>query len=129
MDDIDIGAVDSISCLHALEHFGLGRYGDPIDPMGHERGLKNIVGALSCGGRLYISFPISNQPRVGFNAHRVFEPTWILNLQFIANSLSLLRFDMVDDGGDIKMHMDPYRLSNEQLKYGCGIYTFEKISR
>lgn len=26
---------DSVSCLHALEHFGLGRYGDPIDPGGH----------------------------------------------------------------------------------------------
>lgn len=26
------GYCDSLSCLHALEHFGLGRYGDPIDP-------------------------------------------------------------------------------------------------
>ena len=28
-------STDSLSCLHALEHFGLGRYGDPIDAYGH----------------------------------------------------------------------------------------------
>jgi hypothetical protein len=33
------GYCDSLSCLHALEHFGLGRYGDPIDPRGHEKGI------------------------------------------------------------------------------------------
>ena len=25
---------ESVSCLHAIEHFGLGRYGDKIDPVG-----------------------------------------------------------------------------------------------
>ena len=33
---------DSISCLHALEHFGLGRYNDPLDPNGHLKGFNNI---------------------------------------------------------------------------------------
>ena len=33
---------DSISALHSIEHFGLGRYGDPIDINGHEKAINNI---------------------------------------------------------------------------------------
>lgn len=127
MNDVDVGTVDSISCLHALEHFGLGRYGDPIDPKGHERGLNNIVDALSVGGRLYVSFPISNKARVEFNAHRVFEPTWILSAQACVRHLRLLRFDMVDDIGDLHVNVDPEFAMKTSLHYGCGIYTFEKV--
>ena len=32
---IEPNICDSLSCLHAIEHFGLGRYGDPINPQGH----------------------------------------------------------------------------------------------
>ena len=37
---------DSLSCLHAIEHFGLGRYGDPINLDGHNIGLNNIYQIL-----------------------------------------------------------------------------------
>ncbi len=67
---------DSISCLHTLEHFGLGRYGDPLDPDGSEKGLKNIASALRMGGHLYISVPVGIE-RVLFNSHRVFAPDTI----------------------------------------------------
>ena len=40
---------DSISCLHAIEHFGLGRYGDPVDVLGHVKALDNIRKALTPG--------------------------------------------------------------------------------
>lgn len=40
------GYCDSLSCLHALEHFGLGRYGDPIDPLGHAKGITNMAALL-----------------------------------------------------------------------------------
>ncbi|MBV5330073.1 MAG: DUF268 domain-containing protein, partial [Chlorobium sp.] len=46
---------DSLSCLHALEHFGLGRYGDPIDPHGYADGLRNMVKILRQGGLFYLS--------------------------------------------------------------------------
>ena len=41
--DVPLGYCDSLSCLHTVEHFGLGRYGDQIDPRGHEIGLRNMV--------------------------------------------------------------------------------------
>ena len=36
------GKYDYITCLHAIEHFGLGRYGDPIDPDGHIKGISKF---------------------------------------------------------------------------------------
>jgi hypothetical protein len=49
---------DSISCLHALEHFGLGRYGDRVDYNGHLLGWENIYKMLKKGGKCYFSVPI-----------------------------------------------------------------------
>jgi hypothetical protein len=72
--NLSVGMSDSISCLHAIEHFGLGRYSDPIDPGGHIKGFNNILQMLLPGGRLYISVPIGLANEVHFNAHRVFEP-------------------------------------------------------
>ena len=63
---------DSLSCLHAIEHFGLGRYGDQIDPLGYLRGFKNMLSMVKVGGIFYISFPISKRNEVHFNAHRFF---------------------------------------------------------
>ena len=42
---------DSVSCLHALEHFGLGRYGDPVDPDGHLKGFRNLRRIVQGGAR------------------------------------------------------------------------------
>ena len=39
-------SIESLSCLHALEHFGLGRYGDPINPEGNIIGLENMIKIL-----------------------------------------------------------------------------------
>ena len=73
----DGGYCDSLSCLHALEHFGLGRYGDPILPEGWRLGIKNLASLLKPKGTLYLSTPIG-KPRVEFNAHRVFDPQRIM---------------------------------------------------
>lgn len=72
------GFCDSLSCLHVIEHFGLGRYGDPLDPRGFDRGLRNLSRLLSPGGCMYLSTPMGRE-RVEFNANWVFAPTTILN--------------------------------------------------
>jgi len=71
------GYCDSLSCLHAIEHFGLGRYGDPINPYGYQHGLANMAQLLRAGGTFYLSTPIG-QERVEFNANWVFDPHNIL---------------------------------------------------
>lgn len=115
-------ACDSLSCLHALEHFGLGRYGDPIDPDGHLKGFNNLYRMLKKNGVLYISFPIG-ESGVHFNAHRVFDPREIL--EWAKNKFELLRFDYVDDAGDL--HCEAALSVPPVLNYGCGIYTLKKI--
>lgn len=124
-DAAQIEIADSISCLHALEHFGLGRYGDPLDPDGHIKGFNNIVGMLKPGGRLYISFPIGQATEVHFNAHRVFHPKDVLSWAGDQSVLRLERFDYVDDRGMLHREVE---LEKEKIdvKFGCGIYTFVK---
>lgn len=70
---------ESVSCLHAIEHFGLGRYGDKIDFNGHEVGLLNIANLVSKGGRFYLSFPVGTS-KTEFNAQRILNPTWAVDL-------------------------------------------------
>jgi len=67
---------DSISTLHAVEHFGLGRYGDPVDFNGHIKAIRNITRMLKPGGTLYFGSPIGRQ-RIEFNAHRIFSPVYL----------------------------------------------------
>jgi hypothetical protein len=118
-------STDSLSCLHALEHFGLGRYGDPIAPLGHLSGFANLVRMLESGGTLYVSFPIASRRQVHFNAHRIFHPQDIFDWPTPRCTLLLKRFDYVDDTGHLHLDTDPKRIP-ETLRYGCGIYTFAK---
>lgn len=115
---------DSISCLHAIEHFGLGSYGDPINPQGHMKAFKNMISMPRPGGTLYISFRIADQDEVHFNAHRVFPPTHVFDWPN-ANRLSLKRFDYVGDDGDLNTDEDPRNLT-EGMRFAWGIYCFEK---
>lgn len=115
----------SLSCLHTLEHFGLGRYGDPIDPEGHLKGFQNLVESLEHDGLFYLSFPISSQERVEFNAHRVFHPLSPLSWPG-AESLVMQDFAFVDDSGDFFPAAKLEDAVARNLHYGCGIYTFRK---
>jgi hypothetical protein len=126
MSDVRSEITDSISCLHAIEHFGLGRYGDPIDVDGHKKGITNLIRMLKKNGILYISFPIGNADQVHFNAHRVFHPKSIFDFAPVNKNLRLLRFDFVDDKGRLNINASVSD-AVDKTEYGCGIYTFQKI--
>jgi hypothetical protein len=119
-------STDSLSCLHALEHFGLGRYGDPIDPTGHLRGFRSLIELLKPEATFYLSFPIG-RPRVEFNAHRVFDCQEVLSWPG-SELLRLDRFDFVGDDGAVHedIGLDAVRVQCAQLEHGCGIYTFAR---
>jgi len=123
---VSLPLVDSVSCLHAIEHFGLGRYGDPIDPLGYQKRFLNLSKMVDKFGTLYISFPISDTNQVHFNAHRVFSPLDIFSWPGF-NLFELKQFDYVDDEGKLHRNID-INTSELNLKYGCGIYTLMKIS-
>jgi len=118
---------DSLSCLHVIEHFGLGRYGDAIDPLGHQKGFNEILKRLEKDGMFYVSIPIGRKNEVHFNAHRVFHPLDILSWPTFGCDLSLERFDYIDDTGHLRKNIN-INAENINVVYGCGIYHFKKIS-
>lgn len=121
-----INYCDSISCLHAIEHFGLGRYNDPIDVDGHLKGLDYIKSILKSGGTFYFSTPIGPQ-RIEFNAHRVFSVSYLLNI--FKNDYTLINFSYVNDEGDLFENQsltDKNVANNFDCIYGCGIFEFKK---
>lgn len=119
-------STDSLSCLHALEHFGLGRYGDPINPEGHLKGFRNLIDMLVPEGTLYLSFPIG-AAAVEYNAHRVFDCQEVLSWPG-SESLRLKGFDFVDDHGVLHESVPPKEIPRRcaALRHGCGIYTFAR---
>ncbi len=119
---VPTAAYDSVSCLHALEHFGLGRYGDPVDPDGHVKGLKSLIQMLKPGGTLILSVPIG-QERVEFNGHRIFNPATIV--QLASPTLQLQQFAYIDDQGIL--HDETTIAQVPPLVYGCGLFEFSKI--
>jgi SAM-dependent methyltransferase len=118
---------DSLSCLHTLEHFGLGRYGDKIDPQGHLKGFENLIRILKPNGKFYLSFPISNHNKVFFNSERTFNPKEILKwIEGKTYKLKIIKFDYIDDNERIYLNADINSSRLKSVNYGCGIYTLKK---
>jgi SAM-dependent methyltransferase len=74
------GSVPSVSSLCVVEHIGLGRYGDPLDPDGTEKAIAELKRIVQPGGMLFLSVPIEDQNRIYFNAHRTFSEAYLLDL-------------------------------------------------
>ena len=113
-------SIESLSCLHVIEHIGLGRYGDPIDAQGSEKAARELQRTLKPGGKLYISLPVGRE-RICFNAHRVHAPETVLSMFPL---LSLVDFSYVDDAGQCH-ESQPISLALN-LNYGCGLFLFKK---
>ena len=127
LSDKLVNYCDSLSCLHALEHFGLGRYGDSISYDGYLVALRNLHQIVRTGGKFSVSAPIGPQ-RIEFNAHRVFSIEYLL--ECFAGRFQLDQFSFVDDQGDLH-EATPMRdadaSDNFGCVYGCGIFEMTKI--
>ena len=118
---------DSLSSLHAIEHFGLGRYSDPVRYDGYLLGLNNMYNLLRKGGKFYISAPIGPQ-RIEFNAHRVFAISYLLGC--FTGKYKVDVFSYVDDNGDL--HENAVLSESEVQRnfgcvFGCGIFELTKL--
>ncbi len=116
----DDNSLESISCLHVAEHIGLGRYGDPLDPLGTQKAVSELARCLAPGGSLYFSLPVG-RPRLCFNAHRIHSTQTILEY---FKDLELIEFSGSDD------HHQFFRDINiekfDQSRYACGMFLFTK---
>ncbi len=117
----DDSTIENITCLHVIEHIGLGRYGDNIDSEGYKKAAKEIVRVLAIGGKLILSTPIGVE-QLYFNAHRVFSPYTIME---IFKGLRLIEFHLIDDSAE-KIVFNATFDDAVKLKYGCGCFVFKK---
>jgi len=118
---------DSLSCLHTLEHFGLGRYGDTIDYDGYLRGWSSLSNMVRPGGRFYFSVPISQRQRIEFDAHRLFGVPHLLEM--IDPIFDIVRIAVVDDSGELREDLKIRSAEASRtfdIEYGCIIFVLLK---
>lgn len=123
LHQIEDESIDSMSALCSIEHFGLGRYGDPIDPDACFKCFENIQKKLKKGGQLYISLPVGRE-RVEFNAHRVFYAQTVVEC---FSDLRLVEFSCAREIG-IEYNVDIHAYDNDghNGEYRYGLFHFMK---
>jgi len=114
-------SLESLSCLHVVEHIGLGRYGDPIDPQGTIKALRELGRAVAKRGNLYLSLPVGQEDKIFFNAHRVTHPMTVMSNM---DGMKLVGLSGVLDDGQYLECAGLDLLSRQ--KYGCGFFHFTK---
>ncbi len=114
----------SVSSLHAAEHFGLGRYGDPIEPEAYKSFMKSLQRILAQNGTLYFSVPCGKE-RLEFNAHRVFNPQRILN---IFDELKCVELKAVLDDHELyDLEFEEALKILQSQNYACGLFKFQRL--
>lgn len=108
----------SLSCLHVAEHVGLGRYGDPLNPLGTAQAMNELNRVLAPKGNLYFSVPVGKS-KVCFNAHRILSPLAVLEA---FSDLKLEAFAAVTDDGCFREDLAVDDLKG--AKYACGLFHF-----
>lgn len=117
------GSISSLSCMHTVEHIGLGRYGDPLDPDGDIKAIKELKRVLAPGGSLLFVVPIG-RPRIVFNAHRIYSYDQIIAC---FEGLDLKEFSLVPDNGvQAGLIQNASREQANAQRYGCGCFWFKK---
>jgi len=114
------GSVVSLSCMHTVEHIGLGRYGDTIDPEGDIRAICELKRVVAKYGSLLFVVPVG-MPKIEFNAHRIYS---FKQISEYFSDMTLEEFSLVTDDKNFVENADPSLV--EAQKYGCGCFRFTK---
>jgi SAM-dependent methyltransferase len=116
----DSESVDCVSCMHTIEHIGLGRYGDPLDPEGDLKAISELKRIVKKGGHLLLVTPVG-MPKVQFNAQRIYSYEMIAE-QF--DGFEIKDFSLVTDSGEFLSPADPALVQKQS--YGCGCFWLQK---
>lgn len=117
------GSISSLSCMHTVEHIGLGRYGDPLDPGGDLKAIGELKRVLAPGGSLLFVVPVG-RPKVMFNGHRIYSYAQIVSA---FSELELAQFALIPDNpalGGLLEDAAPELV--EAQSYGCGCFWLRK---
>lgn len=114
-------SIKSLSCMHVIEHIGLERYGDPFDPQGDLKAMRELIRVLAPGGHLYFVVPLGEISRIQYNAHRIYTYEQVLST---FTALSLEEFAFITDKGQFIEKANAGVVVGS--KYGCGCFLFMK---
>jgi SAM-dependent methyltransferase len=110
-------SLETLSSLCVVEHIGLGRYGDNLDPFGSEKAIKELKRVLKVEGVILFSVPVDKENKIYFNAHRAFTRDYILEL--------FDGFTVVDEKYHYGTKMyDSYDIAKG---FGTGLYMLKKV--
>ncbi len=115
-------SLPSLSCMHTIEHIGLGRYGDPLDANGDRRALSELQRVVSHSGSLLVVVPVG-KPRIQFNAHRIYDPRMI---EECLPEMQLRNMAMLPDDANQGLIENPSREEVLRQRYACGCFWFTK---
>jgi len=118
------GSVKSLSCMHTIEHVGLGRYGDPIDPDGDLKAIDELKRVLALGGDLLFVVPLG-RAKIRFNAHRVYSYEQVRSY---FPELKLMEFSLILEDASGLVSDPPQELVDAQDE-GCGCFWFRKTPK
>ena len=120
----DSNSIESLSCMHTVEHIGLGRYGEPLDYDGDLKAIAELKRVVKKGGHLLFVVPVG-KPKIVFNAHRIYAYEQILKY---FEGFDIVEFSLITDdekSGQLIVNASP-DLAAEQ-EYGCGCFLLKKI--
>lgn len=117
-------SIASLSCMHVIEHIGLGRYGDPLDAEGDLKAISELKRVLAPGGSLLLVTPVGKQ-RIQWNAHRIYAYESIAD--HFKGDFTIQEFTLIPDNAEqegILYNASP-NIVNAQ-KYGCGCWWIKR---
>jgi SAM-dependent methyltransferase len=118
----DDGSINSLSCMHVVEHMGLGRYGDQLDANGDLKAISELKRVLAPGGTLLFVVPVGGTPKIMFNAHRIY--TCVQVMEYFSG-LELIEFALIpDDPKDGGLIRNASIEMSDKQGYGCGCFWF-----
>jgi hypothetical protein len=114
------GSIPSLSCMHTVEHIGLGRYGDELDPLGDIKAINEIKRVVVSGGNILFVVPLGNS-MIQFNGQRLYTKEQILEY---FSDCELIEFTLIPDQGELIINPSSELIKNQ--KYSCGCFWFKK---
>ncbi|MGQ9819242.1 MAG: DUF268 domain-containing protein [Candidatus Kapaibacteriales bacterium] len=114
-------SITSLSSLHVVEHIGLGRYFDKLDPNGTQKALKELERVLAPGGNLYLGIPIGVE-RTEFNANRIFHPLSIV--RSFSSAIDLVEFAFAPKNETLQRYFDINMFPS--IDYAIGLFHFRR---
>lgn len=118
------GSVKSISCMHTVEHVGLGRYGDELDPDGDLKAISELKRVVAQNGDLLFVVPVG-KAKLLFNAHRIYSYAQIL--EYFGGNFELMDFFLIPDNAVTRdVIYEATEKDADAQNYGCGCFWFRK---